>query len=526
MGSDRSTQSSGGSDAPDGGSQADAEVDGGAPDGSPRPGLFAAPGFLRLWVAQVVSSFGDWIGLLATIEVARRIGGDQPGSAIALVVTARVLPGFFLASAGGIIVDRFNRKRLLVICDIVRASVLLTIPFIDRVWLLVLASLALELATSLWSPAKEAIVPNIVPTEHLTAANSLGLVAAYGTFPLGAGAFALMAKLGELIGWTDIGQVEMSLVLDSATFLIAAAIIATLPLSPHITAAHRKRDTGRRIDWRQGFRELREGWDFIALNPQVRAVLVGLGTGMIGGGMLVPLGAVFNDEVLAAGSAGFSSILVAMGLGVGGGVMLLTLVQAAANRLTQNRELETPKGLFSRSARLVISVLYATARRIAASKFGQRDSLFVLSVFLAGGSLFFAASMSTTLLVYAGVLMLGLAAGSVYVTGLTLLHENVEEVLRGRVFAAMYTLVRFCLLISMAAGGFLSDGFQWFFEVAFDNEISIGDWVLALPGVRGALWLGALLILMAGVLAALSLRSRRGEGRRAPQAAGSGENGS
>lgn len=495
MDSDRSMQSFGDSEAPDAEAEAvdDGDADAGA--GAPQPGLFAAPGFLRLWVAQVVSSFGDWIGLLATIEVARRIGGDQPGSAIALVVTARVLPGFFLASAGGIIVDRFNRKRLLVICDIVRASVLLTIPFIDRVWLLVLASLALELATSLWSPAKEAIVPNIVPARHLTAANSLGLVAAYGTFPLGAGAFALMAKLGELIGWTDIGQVEMSLVLDSATFLIAAAIIATLPLSPHITAAHRKRDTGRRIDWRQGFRELREGWDFIALNPQVRAVLVGLGTGMIGGGMLVPLGAVFNDEVLGAGSAGFSSILVAMGLGVGGGVALVTLLQSAANYLGRQ------------------SALAAEGRA----------RLFVLSVFIAGGSLLFAASMSTTLLVLAGVLLLGLAAGSVYVTGLTLLHENVEEVLRGRVFAAMYTLVRFCLLISMAAGGFLSDGFQWLFEVAFDNEIRVGDSVLALPGVRGALWLGALLILMAGVLAALSLRSRRGEGRRAPQAANSGE---
>ena len=490
MDSDRSMQSFGDSEAPD--ADAGAVDDAEAPDGESQPGLFAAPGFLRLWVAQVVSSFGDWIGLLATIEVARRIGGDQPGSAIALVVTARVLPGFFLASAGGIIVDRFNRKRLLVICDIVRASVLLTIPFIDRVWLLVLASLALELATSLWSPAKEAIVPNIVPAQHLTAANSLGLVAAYGTFPLGAGAFALMAKLGELIGWTDIGQVEMSLVIDSVTFLIAAAIIATLPLSPHITAAHRKRDTGRRIDWRQGFRELREGWDFIALNPQVRAVLVGLGTGMIGGGMLVPLGAVFNDEVLGAGSAGFSSILVAMGLGVGGGVALVTLLQSAANYLGRQ------------------SALAAEGRA----------RLFVFSVFLAGVSLLFAASVSITLLVLGGVLVLGLAAGSVYVTGLTLLHENVEEVLRGRVFAAMYTLVRFCLLISMAAGGFLSDGFQWLFDVAFDNEIRIGDSVLALPGVRGALWLGALLILMAGVLAALSLRSRRGVGRRAPQAAG------
>ena len=277
MGSDRGDAVS---SSPDG-QHPDSEMDqpgGRAPDGrcpgqhpeaqgAAPPGLFSAPGFTRLWIAQVVSSFGDWIGLLAIIEVARRIGGDQPGSAIALVVTARVLPGFFLASAGGIIVDRFNRKRLLVICDIVRASVLLTIPFIDRVWGLVLASLVLELATSLWSPAKEAIVPNIVPTEHLTAANSLGLVAAYGTFPLGAGAFALMAKLGELIGWTDIGQVEMSLVVDSATFLVAAAIIATLPLSSHITAAHRKRDSGSRINWGQGFRELREGWDYIAPEP-------------------------------------------------------------------------------------------------------------------------------------------------------------------------------------------------------------------------------------------------------------------
>ena len=489
MDSDRTNPSSG--DTPG----AQIETAAGTEHEVPRPGLFAAPGFLRLWIAQVVSSFGDWIGLLAIIEVARRIGGDQPGSAIALVVTMRVLPGFFLASAGGVIVDRFNRKRLLVLCDIVRASVLLTIPFIDRLWALAVASLVLELATSLWSPAKEAIVPNIVPAEHLTLANSLGLVAAYGTFPLGAGAFAGMAKLGGLFGWTDIGQVEMALVVDSFTFLIAAALIATLPLSPHAAAARLRHASRRRISWGQGFRELREGWDFIFLNPRVRAVLVGLGTGMIGGGMLVPLGAVYNDEVLGAGSAGFSSILVAMGLGVGGGVALVTLLQSAANRLGQH------------------------ARLAAAG----RARLFVASVFVAGASLLFAASVSITLLVLAGVLLLGLAAGSVYVTGLTLLHENVEEVLRGRVFAAMYTLVRFCLLIAMAAGGILSDGFNWLFDIAFDNEIALGDAALALPGVRGALWLGALLILMAGVLAALSLRSRRGEGRRTPQTAASAE---
>ena len=194
--------------------------------------VFGSSAFLRLWIAQIVSAFGDWIGFLAIIEIARRIGGDQPGSAIALVMIARVLPGFFLASVGGVIVDRVNRKRLLISCDVLRALVLLTIPFIERVWALVLVSLLLELATSLWGPAKEAIVPNLVPKEQLTAANSLSLVAAYGTFPLAAGAFIGLAKLAEWLGGSAIGQVEWALVLDSATFLIAACLIATLPLVP------------------------------------------------------------------------------------------------------------------------------------------------------------------------------------------------------------------------------------------------------------------------------------------------------
>ena len=56
--------------------------------------------FLKLWIAQIVSAFGDWIGFLAIIEVARRIGGDQPGSAIALVMLARVLHD---VSVGGLI---------------------------------------------------------------------------------------------------------------------------------------------------------------------------------------------------------------------------------------------------------------------------------------------------------------------------------------------------------------------------------------------------------------------------------------
>lgn len=434
------------------------------PDQQTPVGLWSAPGFLRLWIAQVVSAFGDWIGFLAIIEVARRIGGDQPGSAIALVMTARVLPGFFLASVGGVIVDRLNRKRLLIGCDLTRAGVLLLIPFIDRVWGLVLASLALELATSLWGPAKEAIVPNIVPTEQLTSANSLSLVAAYGTFPAAAAAFIGLAKVGEWLGGGDVGQVEMALVVDSVTFMIAALLIATLPLVARSRA--QRESSKKRIDLAQGFHELREGWNFIFLSPQVRAVLVGLGAGMIGGGMLIPLGAVYNDEVLGAGNAGFGTILVTLGLGVALGVSAVSALQ---------RRLNKERG-------------------------------FVAAVFGAGIALLFAVTSSNTFMTLGGVMVLGVCAGAVYVLGFTVLHENVADDLRGRVFSALYTLVRFCLLISIAVGGFLSDGFDWLFDVLFDGEVGVGSFHLELPGVRGALWLAGVLILMAGALAAVALR--------------------
>src|SRR5437016_3448585 len=129
--------------------------------------LFGSGAFFRLWVAQVVSSLGDWVGLFAILALAARIGGG-PGS-VGLVMSARMIPGFFLASVGGVLVDRWDRKRVMVTCDIGRGIVLLTLPFVDNLAGLFVASLFLEVMTLLWSPAKEASVPNLVASDKLTA---------------------------------------------------------------------------------------------------------------------------------------------------------------------------------------------------------------------------------------------------------------------------------------------------------------------------------------------------------------------
>src|SRR5205085_12588083 len=135
-------------------------------------GIFGSPSFFRLWLAQAVSSLGDWIGLFAVLALTARIGKGSPEAAIALVMSARMIPGFFLASVGGVLVDRWDRRKVMVTCDIGRGLVLATLPLVKNVWGLFLASLLLEVMTLLWSPAKEAPVPNLVPADKLASANS------------------------------------------------------------------------------------------------------------------------------------------------------------------------------------------------------------------------------------------------------------------------------------------------------------------------------------------------------------------
>jgi hypothetical protein len=95
----------------------------------------------------------------------------------------------------------------------------------------------------------------------------------------------------------------------------------------------------------------------------------------------------------------------------------------------------------------------------------------------------------------------------VYVLGFTLLHENVDDQLRGRIFSALYTLVRFCVLLAFAVGPFLSGFLDRVSENLFEGEISLGGVAIAVPGVRLTLWLAGLIIVGAGVLASVSLRS-------------------
>ena len=430
--------------------------------------LFNGP-FLRLWLAQVVASLGDWIGLVAILAIADRLaGGGSSGTSIGVVMLARMAPGFFLGSVGGVLVDRWNRKRVLVLCNLGRAAILCTLPLVNTVWGLVLVSLALEILTLLWSPAKEAEVPNLVSTDKLSAANSLSLAAAYGTFPVAAALSAVLFKVAEPIddlGFIDFNRESVAIYFNALAFIVSAGLIWTIHMP------RRGRRTDGPINLRQTFDELKDGWRFIGSNPVVQAVMIGLATGLFGGGMVVPLGPDFSRQVLGGGAAGFSLLYTALGLGVAVGVLALGVLQ----------------------------------------RYLPRERLFVLAAFGAGTSLVVAATVSTISVALLLVGALGLFAGASYVVGFTLLQENVSDELRGRIFATLYTVIRLCLLGALTLAPFLSQFLDGLSRAAFgpDREVGVFDAHVTLPGVRLTLWFGGVIILLAGVAAARVLGQRR-----------------
>ncbi len=435
--------------------------------------VFITPDFRRLWIVQVVSATGDWLGFFAIVVAAARVGGGTPEAAVSFVMTARIVPGLFLAPLAGVLVDRWNRKRVMIVCDLARAATLATLPFVDQLWQLVVASLVLELFTLMWAPAKEASVPNLVPQHRLTTANSLSLVAAYGTIPVASLLFFGLANVADTVAtWPGAenlraDQEALAFYIDALTFAFSAFLIWRIALPARSRAEREQSVAGRRVDLMATLRELREGWELIFLNPIVRAVNVALATGLIGGGMLIPLGPVFADVVLGEDPGdGFATLQISLGLGVAIGVIMIT----------------------------------------AGQKKLHKARMFVLSVFGAGVSLLLGASMTTLLAASLLVALLGLFAGSIYVLGFTLLHETVEDELRGRIFASLYTLIRLCLIIALAVGPALAVLLNGLSEEWFDKDVNVFGVDVFIPGVRLTLWLAAIIMLTAGGLAWASVR--------------------
>ena len=277
--------------------------------------LLTNRGFSRLLAAMVVSSFGDWLGFIAVTSIVAGIGGvGSAGVAVAGVMVARTLPAFVFGPIAGAFVDRLDRKQLMIASDIGRGVLYLSMAFLHQLWAIYLFSFVIECLSLLWTPARDASLPNLVPRRQLANANSLVVISSYATLPIGGIAFAALAGvstgLGARVPVLGDSPAALALVVDAATFLFSAAMVFGIPLRTL------RGDSTEKMDLSRVFRDARDGIRFLREDSIASAMTGGLVIAFAGIGAVLAIMPIFVQYTLRGRSSGWGLVVTAFGVGL------------------------------------------------------------------------------------------------------------------------------------------------------------------------------------------------------------------
>ncbi|HZD71055.1 MAG TPA: MFS transporter, partial [Actinomycetes bacterium] len=257
------------------------------------------PGFRDLVIGQAVSSFGDWMGTVALMALVLDLTGSA--TAVGGILVLRLLPAGFAGPIAAGLAERWDRRHIMLTCDLVRAGLVALVPLVRAAWWVYLWAFLLEVANLVFLPARDASVPDLVDGEaELPAANGIILGSSYGNIPIGAGAFALLTLVPTTWnGYLDSHSNALPLWLDALTYLVSFAFIRRLAVLGPASSPAAGGGPGRAEGdgERQGLLAAAVG----ALRlPVVRAVLPATVTAVVGVGALFSLGVVYVRQVLHA----------------------------------------------------------------------------------------------------------------------------------------------------------------------------------------------------------------------------------
>ncbi len=371
--------------------------------------IIRRPGLRNLWLAQVVSQLGD--GMFTTAIALAVLDRTNSGTALSLTVIAQFLPFLFLGVVAGALVDRWERRRTMVVSDIIRGIVVLLIPLLD--WLGALhaysyAAVAFLLTTAglFFDPAKNALIPTLVSRASLARTNAL-LESTRQVLFIAGPAFG-----GVLIA---LVQSDGVFIADGATFFLSALILSGVPRARREDApmpVEEDETPGERLGT-----AIRRGLNYIHTNRLLR-LIVGVGSAL--NFLLSPLPVLiplFFAQVLHTGPSAFGAAISIVFVGF---LIGAVLVGALAARIG--------KGWLT-----VFGVLLA----------GVATSLFALG---------------PPVIVVLGLALLGgVAIGALNVCESTVIQENAPDTMRGRVFAVYESVSQGGRAIAVALSGVLAD---------------------------------------------------------------------
>lgn len=365
---------------------------------------------MRLWWAQLISQFGDRLNQMALIGlVAERADGSAWDLAKLLAFT--IFPVFIVGPVAGAFVDRWDRRKTLFVCDILRGFLVLLIPYalMHRQMMLPIYGVVFLIFcfSRFYVPAKMSIIPDLVEEQHLSIANSLMTTTGMIAFVLGCalGGF-LVDRLGARGGF--IG--------DAFTFFISGALIFSIRRDLVVRFNPEKLlNTGREIIRLEQsvFADIKDGWRYLFHNRDIRFVIIMLFILLAAAGAVYVVIIVFIQQTFQSVTRDLGLLAVMLGIGLFSGALGYG---KWGRRFTAHR--------------VIFSCLIAG---------GLMMTIFTVGV-NAKESLAMAAALSVGL---------GMVLGPIFIASNTLVLQVADEQMRGKTFSALEIVIHFAFLTAM-----------------------------------------------------------------------------
>src|SRR5436305_2383981 len=269
--------------------------------------------FRRLWMAQFVSIFGDFLALFGVISLIT-FRWHQSAVAVTAVTIAYVLPYALVSPLAGVFVDRWNVKRVMITSDLVRAALILLLLFVTDIRQVCAIFVVLSAVSSFFGPAQSVTLRTLVPKEGLLAANALMAQAFYTVRILSP------ALAGVLVAWLTE---KATFYIDSVSFMFSALMIGTLVIVRPTEGQRERNLKALTADFLEGNR-------FIFTHPALAFVFTAMAVGMFVISSFSPLISIFVRDSLGAGAFLFGIISASVGVGMIVGTQFV-------NRLARNR---------------------------------------------------------------------------------------------------------------------------------------------------------------------------------------------
>tara|TARA_Y100001958_G_C21246533_1_gene577043 strand:- start:2331 stop:3590 length:1260 start_codon:yes stop_codon:yes gene_type:complete len=391
--------------------------------------------FRQLWIAAVISMLGEWFNTIALFFLILEYTGSE--FLLGMLFTVRMAGFAILQPFIGLLADRYNRKTLMVVSNLLQAGFALCFLLVndssDIVWMIGLSGLMMVLH-GVYMTAERAALPNVVSEEDLATANALD-AASWST------ALCIGAMLGGVV--VSIWGTDAAFIVDSLTFLVGTLFLVNLTIPQTI-------DESMKGPWLStGIQNIKSGWRRIRRQPALfRIVFAKASWNIAGGGLAGVYLVLMGADVQGFGAAfGFGLFFFARGVGTGLGPIL-------ARAFLKNEE--------------------------------AWPSL-VGYLIIVSGFVYFLVGISVSYALWITVLLVILAhsaSGANWVLSTVMMQQWVEDEVRGRVFSTDMLILSVAFSTSTSVAGYLMENT----DLGIQNGIMMFASVMVLSGIAFSLW--------------------------------------